>query len=184
MAVLDGPALAEAAAEVKAYLRIVGSDEDALLERLTASGAALCEAFTGRWLITRPGAEVIAAGPRWRRLSAAPVRAILGVDALPATGEPAPLAAGDYAIDIDADGCGWVRTPGQSGRARVRFEAGLAASWAEAPEGLRQGVVRLAAHLYTHRSRTEDAGPPAAVSAMWRPWRRIGIGGAGHVPGV
>jgi hypothetical protein len=35
-------------------------------------------------------------------------------------------------------------------------------------------VLRLAAHFYTYRT---DAGaqaePPAAVAALWRPWRRL-----------
>jgi hypothetical protein len=36
--------------------------------------------------------------------------------------------------------------------------------------------VRLTAHLYTHRSLDGGAGPPAAVTALWRPWRRLGLG--------
>jgi uncharacterized phiE125 gp8 family phage protein len=181
MAVIDGTALAAAAAEAKAYLRTEGAREDALVAGLVGSAAALCEAFTGRWLLVRAGTEIVPAGAAWRRLKAAPVRAILGLDEVPASGEPVPLPADTYAIDIDADGCGWVRVPGAEKRARVRFEAGLAESWAELPESLRHGVVRLAAHLYTHRSEAGAEGPPAAVSAMWRPWRRIGIGGPAHV---
>jgi uncharacterized phiE125 gp8 family phage protein len=41
------------------------------------------------------------------------------------------------------------------------------------PEALRHGIVRLAAHLYSHRDEAEQAGPPAAVTALWRPWRRL-----------
>lgn len=181
MTVLDGAALAAAAAEAKAYLRVAGAQEDALVERLVASGAALCEAFTGRWLIARAGVEVVGTGPGWRRLKAAPVRAILGVDAVPVGGAAAPLAADDYAIDIDADGCGWVRVTSGATRAQVRFEAGLAESWAELPESLRHGVIRLAAHLYTQRSGEAGGAPPAAVTAMWRPWRRIELGGRARV---
>jgi hypothetical protein len=47
--------------------------------------------------------------------------------------------------------------------------------WSEVPEALRQGMVRLAAHLYAHRDREEGAGPPAAVTALWRLWRRLGL---------
>jgi hypothetical protein len=42
------------------------------------------------------------------------------------------------------------------------------------PEGIRQGALRLAAHQY--RERDVDAPqpvPPAAVAALWRPWRRM-----------
>jgi hypothetical protein len=43
------------------------------------------------------------------------------------------------------------------------------------PEPLRQGIVRLAAHLYAARGEVE-AVPPAAVAALWRPWRRVRLG--------
>jgi uncharacterized phiE125 gp8 family phage protein len=49
----------------------------------------------------------------------------------------------------------------------------MAPDWTGLPEALRQGVVRLAAHFYTHRTAAEDEGPPAAVTALWRPWRRM-----------
>ena len=176
--VLEPPALAEAVAEAKAYLRVEGAHEDALLERLAGSAAALCEAFVGQWLIVREGAEMVPARTGWQRLRAVPVGAILGVDGVAGDGSTTALAAPDYEIDIDAAGGGWVRimAPGGVRRARVRFEAGMAGEWSGLPEPLRQGIVRLTAHLYMHRSLEDGAGPPAAVTALWRPWRRLGIG--------
>lgn len=38
-------------------------------------------------------------------------------------------------------------------------------------EPLRQGIVRLVAHMHLHRD--GDQSPPAAVAALWRPWRRM-----------
>jgi uncharacterized phiE125 gp8 family phage protein len=103
------------------------------------------------------------------------VRTISVLEALAAEGAAVPIAAGDHSIDIDANGDGWVRvTEAIDGkRVRVGFTAGLATEWSEVPEPLRQGVVRLAAHLYTHRAASDGAGPPAAVTALWRPWRRM-----------
>jgi uncharacterized phiE125 gp8 family phage protein len=63
---------------------------------------------------------------------------------------------------------------GTAARVAVRFTAGLAADWSGLPDGLRQGVLRLAAAQY--RERETDGpppGPPAAVAALWRPWRRM-----------
>jgi uncharacterized phiE125 gp8 family phage protein len=170
---------AAATQEAKAYLRIVGTDEDALVARLMRSAAELCEQFTGQVLIARGFTEMLPASSAWARLGATPVRAISGVEAVPANGAPVPLAASAYAIDIDANGDGWVRVTdgGTTRRARVTFEAGMASNWNDVPETLRQGTVRLAAHLYTHRDSTDDAGPPAAVTALWRPWRRMRLGG-------
>ena len=176
--VLEPPALSEAVAEAKAYLRVEGNHEDALLERLAGSAAALCESFIGQWLVVRVGAETVPAIAGWQRLRAVPVVAILGVDGVAGDGSAAAVAAGAYEIDIDAGGSGWVRirSPGDVRRARVRFEAGMAAEWGGLPEPLRHGILRLTAHLYTHRSLEGGAGPPAAVTALWRPWRRLGIG--------
>ena len=176
--VLNPPALDAAVAEAKAYLRVEGAQEDALLGRLAGSAAALCEALVGQWLIAREGVETVPAAGRWQRLRAGPVGAILGVETLSPDGTATALPAHAYEIDIDAAGRGWVRllSLGEPRRGRVRFEAGLAAAWGDLPEPLRQGVVRLTAHLYAHRSAESGAGPPAAVTALWRPWRRIGLG--------
>ena len=52
--------------------------------------------------------------------------------------------------------------------------AGLAADWAGLPDGLRHGVIRLAAHHYRERdAASAAASPPAAVAALWRPWRAM-----------
>ena len=169
---------AAAVEEAKAYLRIVGTDEDPLVARVMRSAAELCEQFTGRVTIARSFTEVVLRSGAWTRLAATPVRTISAVEALDANGAALPLAAGAYAIDIDANGDGWVRVTdaGDARRLRVSFEAGLVSDWVELPETLRQGTVRLAAHLYAHRDPADGAGPPAAVTALWRPWRRMRLG--------
>jgi uncharacterized phiE125 gp8 family phage protein len=155
--------------EVKAFLRLGNEEEDALVAGLVRSAAETCERFTGRALVSREVEEVVAASGAWTRLGIAPVQAIEAVAA--EGGEPLP--AGDYAIDIDAAGDGWVRVlrPVDEKRVRVRYRAGLAADPNGVPEALRHGIVRLTAHLYAHRE--DGAGPPFAVAALWRPWRRL-----------
>jgi len=165
-------------AEVKAYLRLSVSDEDALLAGLARAAADMCEAFTGRALIERAVEEILAAAGAWTRLGAAPVRAILGVETLAEDGEASALAAEDYAVDIDAAGDGWVRLLAGSDakRIRVSYQAGMASDPNGIPEALRHGIVRLTAHLYMRRDGAEDTAPPAAVTALWRPWRRLPFG--------
>ncbi|MFN3945186.1 MAG: head-tail connector protein [Allosphingosinicella sp.] len=167
----------EAVAEIKAYLRIGHDEEDGLIGRLALAAIELCEQFTGRAAIARVHEEAMAARPSWTRLTAAPVRSIEAVAHAPLGGAFEALAPGSYAIDIDAHAEGWVRTPAHAaGRIRVAYTAGLAADYGALPDGLRHGVVRLAAHLYTHRDGAERSCPPAAVAALWRPWRRLRIG--------
>jgi uncharacterized phiE125 gp8 family phage protein len=155
------------------YLR-KGMEEDALVARAVGSAAELCEQFTGEVLLARSFSETLAASAAWTRLGRAPVRAILGVERI-VDGVAAALPAGAYSVDIDAGGRGWVRVsdPGAARLIRIAYSAGLAAEWSGAPEALRQGIIRLAAHLYTHRADAEASGPPAAVTALWRPFRRM-----------
>lgn len=172
---IPGTLVAPARDEAKAYLRIEHAEDDALLDRLIADAAALAESFTAQLLLQREVVETLGAGSGWQHLTSAPVRSITGVEGVPAEGGTFLLPVDSYAIDIDAHGRGWVRVtnPGAAGRIRVTLSAGLAADWASLPEPVRLGIIRLTAHLYTHRDSADDVGPPAAVAALLRPWRRM-----------
>jgi uncharacterized phiE125 gp8 family phage protein len=157
--------------EVQAYLRLETGEEEALLAGLLRSATGLCEAFTGRVLIERGFAEMLGATGAWQRLSVTPVRAIESVERIAADGSAVALLPGEYDVDIDSRGDGWVRVPGE-GRVRVRGQAGMASEANGVPEPLRQGIVRLTAHLHSNRDGTSGE-PPAAVTALWRPYRRM-----------
>lgn len=167
-----GPA---ALAEAKAFMRIDGSAEDPVVAELIESACAVCEAFVGQMLIVRGVTERVAASGAWTRLGRTPVASV--TDVVLVGGAVAIPGVGANAVDIDENGDGWVRHGGTyftSGQTlRVAYRAGLAIAWAEMPPALRHGVVRLAAHLYAHRDADE---PPAAVAALWRPYRRMPFG--------
>ncbi|WP_294302404.1 head-tail connector protein [uncultured Sphingomonas sp.] len=149
--------------DAKAYLRLETAQDDALLTGLVASARGLCEAFLGQRLIRSELTETVPADGVWHRLAAAPVATITQV------GAPA-LPLGVYAIDIDPVGDGWVRVTG-GGDVPVTYRAGIAEDEASVPAAIAQGVVRLAAHLYVDRA--DASAPPAAVAALWRPFRRL-----------
>ncbi|MFL6863914.1 MAG: hypothetical protein ACJ8DZ_13050 [Allosphingosinicella sp.] len=172
---------AEAAGEAKTYVRAVNGEDDALISALIGAAADACEGYTRRLLLSRGVRETARAGDTWLRLSRTPVRAVTGLEAVAADGGATPLPPADYAIDIDANGDGWVRmTGGPPRRVRVSYEAGLATAWAELPDALRHGIVRLAGHFYALRGDAAGRGPapepPASVSALWRPYRRLSLG--------
>ncbi|WP_420146075.1 head-tail connector protein [Sphingobium sp.] len=159
---------------LKAYLRIGTAGEDDVMGDLLRGASALCEQFTGQWLIRRDVREIVAGGGAWQRLTARPVAEIMQVEAMDAQGVTEPLPVGAYAIDIDASGDGWVRSTraGDRRRLAVRYRAGLSEDVAGLPEALVQGIVRLAAEHFLAQG-TQGAAPPAMVSALWRPFRRM-----------
>ncbi|MBO9712960.1 hypothetical protein [Sphingomonas sp.] len=175
-----GAAIAAAREAAKAYLRIAGDSEDDLIDTLAASALGLGEAFTGSAWIARAWVDLLPVSACWQQLGVAPVTAITAVEGVAADGAAALLAADGFAIDIDAEGQGWVRVmvPGDARRVRVTLGAGAAAGWGDLPPPLRQGAVLLVAHLFEHRD--ADAAPPAAVSALWRPFRRLRLAEGEH----
>lgn len=155
--------------EAQAFTRIETGEEEALLAGLIRSASALCEAFLGQVVIARDFSEQLPASMEWQRLKTVPVRSI---ESVTSNGSPLPPTA--YATDVDSSGHGWVRVtePAVAGTIEVGGSAGLAVSQNGVPEPLRQGVLRLVAHLFAAR---DGAGGeiPAAVTALWRPYRRI-----------
>jgi uncharacterized phiE125 gp8 family phage protein len=176
-AIITPAALAPAAlAELKDWLAITIPAEDAALAALLRASLEMCEAFTGQMPLAALCEEVLPATGCWQALATRPVQAVTWVEGIPAEGARFAIPAGDYAIDLAADGGALIRISrqGAAGRIAVRFNAGMAADWSGLPEGIRHGVVRLAAHHYRQREPgAVSPVPPAAVAALWRPWRRM-----------
>jgi uncharacterized phiE125 gp8 family phage protein len=177
--IITPPVLAPAAlGELKDWLAITTPRDDAALTHLLGAALEMAEAFTGQMPLAATCEEVLPATGCWQTLATRPVQAITGIEGIPAEGARFALAPADYAIELDADGGALVRVlrPGSAGRVAVRFTAGMTSDWSELPEGIRHGALRLAAHHY--RQRDLDAvqpAPPAAVAALWRPWRRMRV---------
>jgi uncharacterized phiE125 gp8 family phage protein len=175
--IVTPPALSPVAlAELKHWLGITTSRDDAALTALLRAAMEMCEAFTGIMPIEAACEEVLPACTSWQALSTRPVQAITSVEGIAADGTRFPLPPRAFDIELHADGTGCVlaTAPGLTRRFAVRFTAGLAPNWESLPDALRHGILRFAAHQ--HRER-EGSGaspvPPATVTALWRPWRRM-----------
>lgn len=165
-----------ALAELKEWLGITTAGDDAALGALLRSGLEMCEDFTATMPLVQACEELLPASTEWQQLATRPVQAITALQGVPAEGARFALPTANYAIELDADGAGRVRVmnPGAAGRIAVRFTAGLASDWISLPDALRHGVLRFAAYQYRTREDNGASGsPPAAVAALWRPWRRL-----------
>lgn len=162
-------------AELKDWLAIRATGEDAPLEAGLRAALEMCEGFTGVMPLAQSCEEVLPAARQWLALSAVPVSALVEVAQLDLSGARHGLEERDYAFAIDADGAARLRLlrPVAGERVVVRYSAGLADGWDALDAGLRQGIVRLAAHHYGERAGDGGGSPPASVAALWRPWRRL-----------
>ncbi len=170
---LGGAALSE----LKEWLAISTPHEDNILIAMLGAALDMCESFTGTMPLSAVCEEVWTATSEWQTLGARPVQAITGISGIPAEGPQFALPPDAYEVDLDADGSGRFRVlrQGSAGRVAVHFTAGLAPGWGSLPDGLRHGIIRFAGFQYRDRDTANAAAPPAAVTALWKPWRRMRI---------
>ncbi|WP_439568712.1 head-tail connector protein [Sphingopyxis sp.] len=163
--------------EARGWLRMGAASDDAVIAPLLRAATSICEAFTGQWLVIRPGTEVLALSGGAARLTVRPVVAVEDVALLADDGSETVLGGGEYRLAVGAGGEGRVSVAGADGHARVRvtYRAGIADDGAGVPDAIRQGIVRMTQHLYDARDGT-DAPPPAVIAALWQPWRMLSLG--------
>jgi uncharacterized phiE125 gp8 family phage protein len=164
---------AAALGELKAFLRIEDSREDALLAGLLRAATETVEAMLGLLLFEREVEERGAARAGAFALTAEPARTLLEASAELADGSVRPLSALEASLKLDGNGCGQLALAGVAdGTALVvRYRAGMATDWNWVPEALRLAVIRVASHFFSHRDAADDAGIPPAVRRLISPWR-------------
>ncbi len=161
-------------AELKQWLAIGGTRDDALLVTLIGAAMRACAEFTGQFALTTTVAERIDASCGWTALAARPFMRILKVAAIGSDGTQRTLANDAYAVDA-ADGTVGIQLtrPIAERMIEVTQEAGNATLWSDLDPRLRLGIVRHAAHGYAFRDREPPAASPAAIAALWQSWRQL-----------
>ena len=171
---LTGSALSE----LKDWLAITTTREDEALTRLLGASLATCNAFTRQVALETTFEEIHPAASEWQTLGLMPVRSITQVEAIAGDLSRVPLVVGQYLIDITAFSAGRIRLLSVIAEPEiaVRYTAGLAADWDSLDGGLRHGILRLAAHHFRAREmQLGDPVPPAAVAALWQPFRQMRV---------
>ncbi len=172
---IEPGALPVSVAEVRDWLRLGRASDDAPVAAAIRAAASLCEAMIGQLLLVRTVSQPIAAPQQWTALTHRPVVEVAGLYQGAAQLPPDAwtsriLPSGDGAVRLLPAGAA-----APSGPWRAAYRAGMADDPAGLPEALRQGLVRMAAHLLGARD-GGDGPPPAIVAALWAPWRRLDIG--------
>lgn len=164
-------ALCVSLSEVQAYARVETGEEEALLAGLLRTASVVCETFLNQALIARDFELDMRAGEGWSLLPVQPVRSVTSIRR-PDEAETLPPSA--YRCDIDYDGRAHLTGLPRGEKFVVSGIAGLASEANGVPEPIRQGILRLASHMFANRD-GQLGELPKAVSALWRPYRKAGL---------
>lgn len=89
------------------------------------------------------------------------------------TGAPLGELKQWLAITTDTDDALLIRLMEAAWQVCQQFTGHAATDWIALDTALRHGIVRLAAHHYRERDNGPAAALPAAIAALWRPWRMV-----------
>ena len=164
--------------EARSWLRLGATIDDAVVAQLVRAATNICEAFIGQWLIVRAADEIVPLDGGAITPGARPVQMVDAVTLLMADGGALLLGGDAYRVRIMRDGTASIaiHDRGDAAYARIEYRAGMAAQANAIPEAIRQGIIRMTQHLHEARD-GGGAAPPAAIAALWQPWRRLTLGG-------
>lgn len=164
--------------DARSWLRLGSTIDDAVVAGLVRASTNICEAFIGQWLIIRAGEENLPLIKGAFQASVRPVIAIESATLIFSDGSEIVLGGSQYRTLLDRDGTARVTVDDPRGAVRIRvaYRAGMASDANGVPEAIRQGIVRMTQHLHDARDGAGIA-PPAAIAALWQPWRRLTLGG-------
>ncbi|QRG04830.1 phage head-tail connector protein [Xanthobacter dioxanivorans] len=170
-------------AEAKAYLRIDGEAEDALLDALIPAARRLVEVETGRALIDQTWRFSRDAWPLRGIIPApvSPVREILDATVETLDGSAVPVPAGTLTLVSDrapalirVDRAVAPAPARPHGGIVITVKAGYGPDAADVPADLIQAVRLVVAHFYEHRDGPGAATQlPAAALALMAPYRVV-----------
>ena len=157
-------------AEMKAHLRIESDDEDTLIgDYITAATDMVDAEFgeLGRALITQSWSLVMPAFPTSGRfdLPVSPVQSITSITYYDSDNVQQTLLADAYRLTILPDrarvdlvtGYSWPAIYDRADAVTVTYAAGYGDASTDIPEGIRQGIRLMAAHLYENREAATEA---------------------------
>lgn len=166
--------------EAKDYLRIDGSESDAVLARLIAAARTCIEGMTRRALIDQAWRYLTPPPSEGRiKLGGTPLRRVTAVRLFGPEGRVTELDAQDYVVRLTDPAVIHLRhAPSDATGAEVDAELGYGATPADVPQDLRQALLQLVAHWFERREPVATgafAEVPLTVSAQTAPYRAVGL---------
>lgn len=162
-------------AELRAQVRLVHTQEDALLEHYIKAARQHVEGLTRRALITQTLRVILDGWPAGRavRLPVGPVQDVLSVSLLDAEGVPQALPSSVWRFYRGSEPGSLRVAPGADLSApvngiEIEFTAGYGADGTSVPEPLRQAILLLAAHWYENREGAVEFGNGTMPPGMGR----------------
>lgn len=169
-------------AEVKEFLRVDHSDDDATLAIFIAAARQLCESYTRLALMPTTFEEYFDDFPQYTgtykdeiRLSRSPVSAVTYVKYIDGNETTITASASDYKTDLISQPArispdnGWFGTYETINAVFIRYVAGYANA-ASVPAPLKHGMLLVIGDMYENRTDSVKRLPTAA-EYLWNPYR-------------
>ncbi len=169
-------------AEVKEFLRVDHSDDDATLAIFIAAARQLCESYTRLALLPTTFEEYFDEFPEYTgtykdeiRLSRSPVSAVTYVKYIDGNETTITASASDYKTDLISQPArispdnGWFGTYETINAVFIRYVAGYANA-ASVPAPLKHGMLLVIGDMYENRTDSVKRLPTAA-EYLWNPYR-------------
>jgi uncharacterized phiE125 gp8 family phage protein len=174
--------------EVKAHLRVDGTNEDALIASLLLTSRLHIETALGLALMTQQWRLVLDAWPANAivKLPVAPVQSITEVRVVNSDGAMTTMPVSDYSLEatgrparVVSGDKSWPLPGRKTGGIQIDFTAGFGNTADAVPSPIRQALLLLIAHWYEHRDPIEIGAPatavPHAVSHLLHPYRPVRV---------
>jgi uncharacterized phiE125 gp8 family phage protein len=161
--------------EAKALLRLETVDEEALLAAQLRTALELAEDFTGSVWLEASYRETRSLC-REMILQKRPVQRLTGLRVSYANGSDVALDPTLQIMQISDHGEAMLTIANsvlEGDKIIISYQAGAYTDWTYLPEGLRMGILRMAAHLFTWRDDSMSIGVPGAVAALWHPYKKL-----------
>jgi uncharacterized phiE125 gp8 family phage protein len=169
-------------AEVKEFLRVDHSDDDATLAIFITAARQLCESYTRLALLPTTFEEYFDEFPEYTgtykdeiRLSRSPVSAVTYVKYIDGNETTITASASDYKTDLISQPArispdnGWFGTYETINAVFIRYVAGYANA-ASVPAPLKHGMLLVIGDMYENRTDSVKRLPTAA-EYLWNPYR-------------